>query len=418
MNPRKKSHFVFCSIVVIMVAFILLLSHPPAAMAVTNGELDCPSADELMPDTTNEEHPKTVKNEDKGLSSISSCQLAHIQKLTAEELADIIEKMEREDIVDISIGYKQYIVPKSHHDGIREKPHCDTVKFKAAELLPKDDPNVMNWDCPGQFLLEKTITKEGEPNSVINYSFNGETGKRFFDEGPNSKNGMIEPKKPPVYGTSTPFRFTPLEFAYSTESIPLHERLLSTSLRRKGLVRIDRTVRDDAVEGFRTISADLLTSWTLDDGSRLVYAKVYFSVDHGFTPVMIELMRGHDIVALSIVVKSLEQVADGVWFPSSGYTEDPDSGQKHKYEATGPIVVNQGLTKSDFDIVFPDGTDIEDRTSFSHKLRSLLWPPIENFLLKSDRSTIFICLFLFLLSIYFIVLGPRAIYRKMKGGSQ
>ncbi|HIJ67196.1 MAG TPA: hypothetical protein HPP51_02795, partial [Planctomycetes bacterium] len=114
------------------------------------------------------------------------------------------------------------------------------------------------------------------------------------------------------------------------------------------------------VDGFNTIRADLLTHF-LYEGSRLVYMRVYFSVDHGYTPVKFEHMKGRGLfVALSANVEFLEEVAKGVWFPNSGTFTVPCSDRVSTYQATGPIIVNQGLTDEDFDIDFPVDTKVHD----------------------------------------------------------
>jgi len=67
--------------------------------------------------------------------------------------------------------------------------------------------------------------------------------------------------------------------------------------------------------------------------------RVYFSVDHGYTPVKFEHMRGPNKVAATVSVVSLEEVAEGVWFPASGTITKPDSDRVHAYQAIGPIRV-------------------------------------------------------------------------------
>lgn len=88
--------------------------------------------------------------------------------------------------------------------------------------------------------------------------------------------------------------------------------------------------------------------------------RIYFSVDHGYTPVKFEHMKGPDKVALSVNVESLEEVAEGVWFPGSGTNTVPDSDRVGTYQAISPILVNQGLTDEHFDIDFPVGTEVYD----------------------------------------------------------
>ena len=88
--------------------------------------------------------------------------------------------------------------------------------------------------------------------------------------------------------------------------------------------------------------------------------RIYFSVDHRYTPVKFEHMKGRGLVALSVNVESLEEVANGVWFPVIGTFTIPGSDRVSTYQATGPILVNQGLTDEHFDIDFPVGTEVYD----------------------------------------------------------
>jgi hypothetical protein len=123
-------------------------------------------------------------------------------------------------------------------------------------------------------------------------------------------------------------------------------------------VRLDNTVRK--VNDANSVSVDFL----LESG-RIIYMCIYFSVDHGYTPVKYEHLSGPkpERVALTVEVTSLQEVAKGVWFPSSGAMLTPDWSDKegNYYQATGKILVNQGLTAKDFDIVFPPGTRVDDQ---------------------------------------------------------
>jgi hypothetical protein len=133
--------------------------------------------------------------------------------------------------------------------------------------------------------------------------------------------------------------------------------LLSYRLRAKDKVRIDNVVKK--IDGFNTIRVDLLTDF-IYEGNRPVYMRIYFSVDHGYTLVKLEHMKGPDMVALSVNVGSLEEVANGLWFPDSGTFTIPGSDRVSTYQAISPIIVNQGLTDEHFDIDFPVGTKVHD----------------------------------------------------------
>ena len=133
-----------------------------------------------------------------------------------------------------------------------------------------------------------------------------------------------------------------------TDKLPL-----SVILRRhKELVRLDNNV--EKVNGFNTIRADFLQEWT-----KQVCIRVCFSVDHGYTPVRYEyISKGKP--GLTFDVGALEQVAEALWFPSSGLIKTTDSERMDGFQTIGKIVVNQGLTHEYFDIDFPPGTEVRD----------------------------------------------------------
>lgn len=221
----------------------------------------------------------------------------------------------------------------------------------------------MDWDGPGQFLREEwatIVTKEGNSwAGVTRQSYNGQIGKYLNIGGwpKETRSATVSYNKPDVHGNLTPLGFSVLRMAYFPEPIPLSARLLSSRLRAKDKVRIDNVER--TIDGFNTIRADLLTDF-LYEGNRLVYMRIYFSVDHSYTPVKFEHMKGRGLVALSVNVESLEEVANGLWFPSSGTITIPGSDRVSTYQAISPILVNQGLTDEHFDIDFPMGTEVYD----------------------------------------------------------
>jgi len=294
------------------------------------------------------------------------------EAITTGELADVIEQMESA-IVDISMEYELRIIPPSTHEEIEEKTGFKVLitkygykklKFSAARLLPDSDPNRLDWQAPGKFLRDLSctiVTRDGNSwLAVAKKSYNGQIGKSLdIDDLPNKevKVGSISAESPTIFVTSTLLGFSVFRLAYSMEPMPLSAKLLSSRLRAKDKVRLDNVVRK--VDGFNTIRADLLTDF-LYEGNRLVYVRIYFSVDHGYTPVKFEHMKGRDMVGLSVKVESLEEVAEGLWFPSSGIITTADSDRVNAYQAIGPIIVNQGLADEHFDIDFPVGTEVHD----------------------------------------------------------
>jgi len=297
--------------------------------------------------------------------------LSSAEVIMLDTLADHIKQMESA-IIDISLEYEWRIIPPSTHEEVEEQMGVEVLiskdgykkaKLSAARLLPQDDPNAKDWNNPGQFLLDESftlLTRDGNSwEAISKQSYDGQIAKELNVGGWPSKRirGSISLRRPHVYGTGTPFGFTVLSFAYFAEPMPLSDRLLSTRLRAKDKVHLDNVVKK--IDGFNTIRADLLTDF-LYEGNRLVYMRIHFSVDHGYTPVKFEYMKGRGLGALSVNVETLEEVAEGLWFPDSGTITDPDSDQVSAYQAISPILVNQGLTDEHFDIDFPVGTKVHD----------------------------------------------------------
>ncbi len=295
-------------------------------------------------------------------------QVPQAEAITANELADIIEQMES-GIVDISMEHELRIIPAPTHqeaefEVLVAKDGYRRCKFSADRLLSQEDPNAMDWNGPGQFLQERwatLVTKEGNSwAGVTRRSYDGQISKYLNIGGwpKETRSATVSNNKPYVNGNLTLLGFSVLRMAYNPEPMPLSARLLSSRLRAKDKVRIDNKV--SKIDGFNTIRADLLTDF-LHEGNRLVYMRIYFSVDHSYTPVKFEHMKGHGLVALSANVESLEEVANGLWFPDSGTFTVPGSDRVSTYQAIGPILVNQGLTDDYFDIDFPVGTKVEDK---------------------------------------------------------
>jgi len=297
--------------------------------------------------------------------------VSNAEAITTDELADIIEQMES-TIVDISMEYEERVIPLSTHQELEEETGLEFLiakdgykryKFSADRLLSQEDPNAMDWNCPGQFLQEEwstMITKEqNEFNNITKQSYNGQVGKRLIIGGwpKETRTASVSYNKPYVDGNLTPLGFSVFSMAYDPEPIPLSARLLSSRLSAKDKVRLDNVLRK--VDGFNTIRANLLTDFRYE-GNRLVYMRIYLSVDHNYTPVKFDHMKGPDKVALSVNVESLEEVANGLWFPSSGTITIPGSDRVSAYQAIGPILVNQNLKNEHFDIEFPKGTEVHD----------------------------------------------------------
>ena len=287
--------------------------------------------------------------------------------ITANDLADIVEQMELA-ISDISVEYEWLTVPPlTNKEGESQmgvevlipKDGCRTFNLHTAGLLNIVDPNTKGEGTPERFLLEEStvlVTKDG--NSWLNMtkqSYNGQIGKYLNIGGWPEKmcEGAVIQTKPFVVGNGTPLGFSVFRCVYDSDKVPLSARL-----RKIPLVRIDNTIQK--VNGFNTIRADFLQQFT-----KHICRRICFSVDHGYTPVKFDYMTctkpEYNKVSLSFIVQSLSKIGENLWFPTSGIISKSGSNKVDMYQATGSVIINQGLATTDFDIDFPVGTKVHDK---------------------------------------------------------
>jgi hypothetical protein len=75
--------------------------------------------------------------------------------------------------------------------------------------------------------------------------------------------------------------------------------------------------------------------------------------------VKYEFMGGGG-VAITVSVIALEEVASGLYFPTEGSISVAGDERINAFAVVGDVLINQGLQKQDFDIVFPAGTKVID----------------------------------------------------------
>jgi len=309
MNPVRKLHFYFLTI-----AFVLLYSQSPLAMAIA-----------------------------------------------VDELADICEAMESA-IMDISVEYEW---------GVEPAPMLEDIAGTGRGIVKGSEKR--KWSTKRPFgersLSAKQLTTMNEHEnsfkSTIMQSCNGKTAKHLTttdfslagEQRIRSRGTITESKRFMPKSNQTPISFSVLRLSRANnESASLSERL-----RKKELVRFYNTV--EKINGFNAVHADLLRDVDNPPAMRkLVYIRVYFSVDHGYTPIKYDYMANRETgpePSYSVDVNSLEQVSKGLWFPSAGSLKMVKSNLTNIYRAT-KIVVNQGLTDEDFDMEFPPGTKVFD----------------------------------------------------------
>ena len=278
--------------------------------------------------------------------------LAISQKLSAisvNELADISEAMES-TIHDVYVEYEWYNDPPSTQEDVAG----------TGNIMAKERPKY-KWTTARPF-AELSLTTEsvifmneyGDSwHGISRQSYNGKVGKYLslidrLDGGHPKMSGTLTKEKrfmPPR--RLTPEGFTILRFH---DDLPISERL-----RQKNTVVLDLGIK--TVNSFNCIRTEFLIP-TLLPGKKVPYLRIYFSIDHSYTPVKFESINAGK-TSTCVEVTELEEVSEGLWYPKSGRMGSPQDKRYNVYEAS-KIIVNQGLTDKDFDLEFPPGTKIYD----------------------------------------------------------
>jgi hypothetical protein len=279
--------------------------------------------------------------------------------VTIDELAGICEQMESL-IVDISLEYEWYNIPPWTVEEAEAEmgtemliPKDGLRRFKLSLMCYPNEPNRPLFD---RLLLEESttlVTKDGNSwHNVTKQSYNGKIAKYLNIGGwpQDVREGVISNDRSPISSLiPSPLGFSVFRFGISDVT---DKTLLSIVLRRKELVRFDNTIKE--INGFNTIHVDFLQEVT-----KQVCIRIYFSVDHGYTPVRYEYISSGKLNG-AIDVYSLQKVAKGLWFPSSGLISSSDDERSNAFQVIGSVLINQGLTAEDFDIEFPVGTEVHD----------------------------------------------------------
>ncbi|MFA5422835.1 MAG: hypothetical protein WC374_03155 [Phycisphaerae bacterium] len=286
-------------------------------------------------------------------------------------LTDIINAVSTMEstMQDISVEYEWRVVPPwskeeaeaemnmpmlQIKDGIRK------VKLSISGFEIKTGKKRPFIEGPKRWFIEEAsiISDQAENwNNLTLESFNGVFYKKLnIDDRANNFDGIIVTDLNNYHPSLilSPIGFSVLRTGLSdvTDHTPL-----SVMLKEKNLVRLQKDKKN--INGFDTVAVDFLQEYT-----KQVVMRIYFSVNHGFTPVRFEYINGYGTPKEQITrfdVNSLEQVADNLWFPSSGTISSSDDERINVYQATGKILVNQGLKDEDFDIEFPAGTRVYDK---------------------------------------------------------
>lgn len=292
-----------------------------------------------------------------------------LRAMTTEQLANKYQSV-KNVVQDISFEYEYRIEPPWSFNEVNNigadttslglfKDGMLESKLKAARF---SDPNDSVGRTKWKYIYEETYTTFMANGNLwdvlVKVSYNGKVYKQLIiNTHPDSvvfKNGVISPKEiDPGYLFMSPigcsiFRLDDVEF---TKDISL------SSILQEHKEMIQATDSMSRVNDFNAVRFDLLQMKT-----KLPYTRIYFSVDHNYAPVKYEHLKGKNgEIASCDEVHSLEQIADGVWFPTSGLHRIGNEERVNAFQVKGKILVNQGLADKDFDLEFPVGTKVQDQ---------------------------------------------------------
>lgn len=297
------------------------------------------------------------------------------EEMTIERLAEIIEAMESA-YVNIHISYEWYVDPPLTLDDVGPGMGITIGRPRHELLVSRPFPQKIRhyeWFTSANAMMTDPF------DTTRKSSFNGSVSKRLSitDFSTPVIDGTLRQGRhflPPVSGTPLGFSVLRLNFNDPEENVPLSSYLTEW----KDSVRLTKTVSH--INGFDCIHIVLPNRYSSIPDYRL-----YFSVNHGYTPVRTErfIINDSNNVSFHADVNSFQEVLEGLWFPSSGTLHIQSmEGRKNQYRAIAPIVVNQRLSEADFDISFTQGAEVNDEV----RGRTYLVKPTEDQRKKFDRN--------------------------------
>jgi hypothetical protein len=281
--------------------------------------------------------------------------------LTLDELADILEEMESA-IEDVTIEYEWYNEKELTEQDVNNPGFLAPVSRAACTFTTAKPFTEL------QAYSEKVDLSQGPGTTFsldLRYTYDGELFRqlslRSLHEHPPE--GFVT-KRTDLLRTwnSTPMAFTIFRF--------YPEGLLSQGLREHPesfrLVDGIQQIRD-----FRTIELDSVT----DMG--VAHTKMFLSVDHGYALVRFEYVSPtNGALEIAVDVQTLQEVADGLWFPFKGTSDIPGEDNGSVFEVRN-VTLNQNLSKDDFNLAFPPGTEVSDETAWWPKINLAILSPRE-----------------------------------------
>ena len=303
--------------------------------------------------------------------------------ITIEELAAKCERIETE-IKDVSMHYVVHYI-SSPEERAERFPDPTKVLISVTDpnykITVSTPPNPNDLNTPEKWMMKMEIServKGGPDNTVWDSktisSYNGEISKKLVI---GNSSGRYNPDAIISEGLdyeTYPWYITPIGYSVYELSIDTFRTRLSDWLKgNKGTVRLSNEV--EKVEEFDTIRADFFIEFNREGKTHIYNARrVYFSIEHDYYPIKYEFMHTKGKTVEGNIIKykvaptyshniaSLTEVQNGMYFPDCGFVSEPNKPVDAIWYAVGNITINQGLEKEDFDISFPPGTKVRDRT--------------------------------------------------------
>ena len=277
------------------------------------------------------------------------CLSTSVKAINNDELSQICGAMEN-SIRDIYVEYERYTDPPYTIEDINGTGFIDI------------DPDFYKWAAVYPFeeksFSEETVEYMDQDKTTFNMirkqSYDGQVAK-FLEIikkqnalRANTGGSITKSKRFVLDQTATPLNLTLYKFKVADDT-PISERL-----KKKEEIEIDNQIKD--VNNFKTICASFFVPTKL--GGR-VYLKIYFSVEHGYTPIKIEKINNKGEVGFSATVDEPIEVSDNFWFPKRGRVQLGNDRHQICYKIN-QVKINQGLKDEIFDINFPPGTKVAD----------------------------------------------------------
>lgn len=286
--------------------------------------------------------------------------------ITADDFADKYQSAKKK-IRDVSLEYEYRTIPAWTFSELKEKGEntdglilwkdgVKKCKLSFAGFIDANDPTGrLRW----RYVYEESfvaVMENGKSwDSITIQSFDGRVYKKFTTGEKSFLSGIISADNLDdrvLLDTPLGFSIFRLDDETKTKDITLSSILHQ----HKDMIQVTSLI--SRVNDFNTTRIDLLQR-----KFKLPYTRIYLSVDHDYAPVKYEHLK--DIktgeVAITVEAHSFEQIADSLWFPTSGLIRMGNEDRVNTFQVKGKILVNQGLSDKDFDVKFPIGTKVSDQ---------------------------------------------------------